>query len=78
MIRRANKKFDIEGNDYFFAVGGINDIEVVWEEPFRHVGGGGPSNSLTVIYRRPELSFKEMIYRKAIVWDTDRISYRER
>src|SRR5215510_6079805 len=29
MIRRPDKKFDIEGNDYFFAIGGLNDIEVV-------------------------------------------------
>ena len=30
MIRRPDKKFDIAGSDYFFAIGGINDIEVVW------------------------------------------------
>jgi hypothetical protein len=31
MIKRPDKKFDIAGDDYFFAVGGVNDIEVVWE-----------------------------------------------
>jgi len=30
MMRRPNKKFDIAGDDYFFAIGGINEIEVVW------------------------------------------------
>jgi len=28
MIRRPNKKFDIAGDDYFFMIGGDNDIDV--------------------------------------------------
>lgn len=76
MISRPGKKFDIAGNDYFFAIGGLNDIEVVWEGAT--VEGLFTYNNLTVIYRRPEMHIQERILRKATVWGADRISYREK
>jgi hypothetical protein len=76
MIRRPDKKFDIAGDDYFFAIGGVNDIEVVWEGAT--LEGPFSYNNLTVIYKRPERNFQERILRLATVWGTDRISYREK
>lgn len=68
MIRRPNKKFDIAGDDYFFAIGGINDIEVVW----------WGFNDLTVIYEHPVMHIQERILRQQTMWGDGRISYREK
>jgi hypothetical protein len=71
MIRRPNKKFDIAGDDFFFMIGGDNDIDVVWAQ------WGVPGAALTVSYKRPE-RYQDRILRQATVWDTIPISYREK
>ena len=72
MIRRPRKKFDIAGDDYFFMIGGDNDIDVVWRQ------WGEPGDSaLTVSYKRPE-RYQDRIVRQATVWDKIPISYREK
>jgi|SRR5262245_53726624 len=76
MMRRPDKKFNIAGNDYFFAIGGLNDIEVVWEGAT--VEGLFSYNNLTIIYKHPERHIQERILRRATVWEADRISYREK
>jgi hypothetical protein len=76
MIKRPDKKFDIAGDDYFFAVGGVNDIEVVWEGAT--LEGPFSYNNLAVIYKRPERNVQERILRLATVWGPDRITYREK
>jgi len=66
---KPRQEIDIAGNDYFFAIGGDNDIEVVW---------GENGADLMVSYKRPERHLQERILRQAIIWDTLRISYREK
>jgi hypothetical protein len=73
MIKSSRKKFQIDGDDYFFAIGGDNDIEVVWA-----AWGERSDTHLTVIYKRPERHIKERILRQSIVWDTLSISYRQK
>jgi hypothetical protein len=67
-MKYSGEKFDLDKNfflekDFFFSVKGLNDIQVHWND----------NSDLTIIFERPEL-----IYRQAIVWRTDRISYQEK
>ena len=61
-VRNEGEKFDIS-RDQMFAVKGENDIEIIWED-----------NSHFTIVHGPA----ELIYRKIVIWRTERISYRER
>jgi hypothetical protein len=51
-----------EGLDYFFAVDGLNDMDVVWDDNY----------SFTIAYNAAE------IYRQVIIWRGATIKYRER
>ena len=52
-----------EGIDYFFAVRGIIDMEILWDDNF----------AFTIVYDHPET-----IYRQVLVWRSAQIKYRER
>ena len=68
---RKEAHFDFD-RDIFFSIRGNENIEIVWRDsPMLDVTHTEPI--LTVVYDKPDL-----IYRQAIVWNTERISYRER
>ncbi len=65
------ENFNLDG-DVLFSIKGENNVEIVWRNsPFLDVAHAEPA--LTVVYDKPS-----SIYRQAIVWGTERISYRER
>jgi hypothetical protein len=52
-----------EGVDYFFAVKGIVDMDMIWDDNY----------NFTIVYDRTE-----KIYRQVLVWNSAQIKYRER
>ena len=52
-----------EGIDYFFAVRGVIDMDIIWDDNY----------TFTVVYDRPET-----IYRQVLIWRSAQIKYRER
>ena len=52
-----------KGIDYFFAVKGMNDMDILWDDGY----------AFTIVYDRPE-----RIYRQVLIWNSVPIKYRER
>ena len=54
---------DPDSDDFFFSVKGRPRIEIVWSD----------NDSVTVVHGRPD-----RVYRKAVIWRGQAISYQER
>ncbi len=61
--------FDPGSRDYFFAVKGKNDIQIIWTEDYYKFG----AILFNVRHEKPET-----IYRQAAVWNAHRIGYQEK